>query len=120
MRYIEIETGKPIPKSSYPWWVRAIRLILPEDNPDLEPLHQEAVRWWLELDADHEPEREIGFDAAGQAIVLGPVRGNPGFLLPVDNDWEAWEETSEEATENFQRVWNELWPHFAALEEGRG
>jgi hypothetical protein len=79
MRYLEIKTGPwPSPQTD-PWWIRALVWILPSANPDVEQHILRTHFWWLEIDEDGNPLREIGFQEDGEAIVLAPVGGNWDF-----------------------------------------
>ena len=116
MRYLEIKTG-PWGDSPLPWWCRILQKVIPAANPDLEPYYPETRTWWLEIDDDGAPLREIGFDADMQAIVLGPVGRNFGFLVDSSDDWRDSEEDSEVAAKAFQSKWDEIWPAFKHLDE---
>lgn len=115
-RYLEIDTGPPTGDTKLPMWVRLLQKVLPSANPDLEQLIGQAQVWWLEVDDDGEPLREIGFDPNGQAIVLGPVEGNFGFLIDAGN-WNDSTQDSLRASREFDAVWTSLWPRFADLDE---
>ncbi len=117
MRYLEIDTGLPRGETTDPWWLRIIGKLLPPANPDLEPYFSRTQIWWLEIDDDGTPRREIGFDIDGQAIVLGPVGGNHGFLIDASDDWRDSDEDSPEAARDFDAVWDSLWPKFKELDE---
>ena len=116
MRYLEIDTGPPLRETGLPWWVKLLQLISPAGNPDLEPIIHQVQIWWLETDDNGEPLREIGFNAKGQAVVLGPVNGNTGFLIDASDDWSDSNEVSAKAAEEFNSVWNSLWPKFEELD----
>lgn len=117
MRYLEIDTGPPRGDVAKLWWVRVLTWLVPAANPDLEPYIDRTQTWWLEIDDDGQPLREIGFDARGKAIVLGPVEGNFGYLIDASDDWSDPKEDSEVAAQNFNTVWNMLWPEFERLDQ---
>ena len=117
MRYLEIDSGSPddeIPRPT--WWMRVLMWLIPAANPDLEPYLYRTQIWWLEIDDDGLPQREIGFDVNGQAIVLGPVEGNHGYLIDASDDWSDSNKDSPEAARHFDTVWNSLWPKFEDLD----
>ena len=116
MRYIEINTG-PWSGKPLPWWCRLLQKIIPPANPDLEQqFYPLTRRWWVELDDKGVPQREIGFDADGKPIVLGPVGHNFGFTVDTTEPWPESDEDSAEATKEFQKTWETLWPQFKHLE----
>ena len=65
--------------SRHPLLEKVVRAIIPAANPDLEPLYGDVRLWWIEIDQDGTPQRELGFDASGAAIVAGPIGKNMGF-----------------------------------------
>ena len=117
MEYVEINTG-PWDDEPESWWTRLLRRILPAANPDFEEnLYPNTRIWWIELDGDRIPQREIGFNEEGDAIVLGPVGRNYGFVIDSAVSWPASYEQCEEASRRFERTWDLLWPRFAHLED---
>jgi hypothetical protein len=120
MRYLEIDAGPFSASGDARWWERALewglRDIVPAVNPDLEQYICASRVWWLEIDDEGTPLRELGFDVDGKAIVLGPVAGNHGYLIDSSDDWSDSDEDSRFAAENFERVWAALWPEFEELE----
>jgi len=117
MEYVQINTGSWDDKPDS-CWVKLLRRILPAANPDFEyTLYPQARIWWIELDDDRIPQREIGFNEEGEAIVLGPVGRNYGFAVDESAPWASTDGQSEEASQRFQETWDVLWPRFAHLEE---
>ncbi len=117
MEYVEINIG-PWDDKPDSWWVKLLRRVLPAANPDFEGTHYPRTRiWWIELDDDRIPQREIGFDEEGEAIVLGPVGRNYGFAVDESAPWASTDGESEAAARRFQETWDNLWPRFAHLEE---
>ena len=116
MRYLEIDTGPVIAREKISWWEQLLRWVVPAASPDLEPYFGKVRVWWLEIEDNGEPLREIGFDENGDAIVLGPVEGNYGLLLDASDDWSDSTEDSFNAAEEFDRVWITLWPKFEELD----
>ncbi len=116
-KYIEIHTGR-WPDKPLPWWCRVLQKIIPAANPDLEKQYYPRTRWWwVELDDRRVPQREIGFDADKNPIVLGPVGRNFGFTVDSSEPWPDSDEESPEAAKSFQKTWEALWPRFKHLEE---
>lgn len=115
MRYLRINVDPPATKP-VPWLARLLGKLLPAANPDLEGLFDQAQIWWLEVDDAGRPQREIGFDKQGTAIVLGPVGRNYGFLVDSNDNWKDYEGDSDEAARDFQKTWNTLWAKFEHLE----
>lgn len=117
MRYLRIETGEWA-AGSLPNWPPLLKAVLPLANPDLEELYGRTSYWWLEVEESGAPSREIGFSPSGDAVVLGPVGENVGFLTDASDDWRGYDAESPEAAASFDAVWDELWPVFAHLERG--
>jgi hypothetical protein len=114
MKYLELDTGRSRARRPLPWWIKVLQFIIPAANPDLAPYMDRARIWWIEIDDNGLPLREIGFDPGGLAVVLGPVSGNHGFLLDSSDDTiealvadEKLE--SHKAAERFDAEWNSLW-----------
>ena len=61
------------------WAARLLRKVVPAANPDFEPLYGGVRLWWVEVDDDCAPQREIGFDSGSKVLVVGPLEGNMGF-----------------------------------------
>jgi hypothetical protein len=105
MKYLQIEIGS-WPK--LPWWCEMLRNVIPAANPDLEKFFPLTKRWWVELDNEDRAKREIGFDAEGKAIVLGPIGRNYGFLVDTPEKWSDSIPSSEIRAEEFNEVWQRL------------
>ena len=69
--------------TTLPWcgrWLRSVlNLVIPLANPDFEDRYALVCEWWIEVDSDGQPQREVGFDAAGDVIVASPLGDNLGF-----------------------------------------
>lgn len=52
----------------------------PKVNPDFHAKYDDVVYWWLELNTERIPVREIGFDQDSKAIVAGPIGNNMGLF----------------------------------------
>ena len=116
MRYLEISTG-PWSEEPLPWWCRILQKVIPATNPDLEKFYPQARKWWLEIDDDGKPLREIGFIAENEPIVLGPIGRNYGFLVDSSDNWKDSEEDSAEAKREFEKMWQALSQQFSNLEQ---
>ena len=66
-------------RSRHPFLEKVVRAIIPAANPDLEALFSDVRLWWIEVNEDGTPQRELGFGASGAAIVAGPMGKNMGF-----------------------------------------
>ena len=118
VRYLRIETEPNSGDTRTHRIANAIlRAVLPRANPDIEHLIEQACTWWLEIEATGEPSREIGFTETGAPIVIGPVGRNHGYLVDASDDWSESTDDSPDVAANFERVWAELWPRFASLED---
>jgi len=51
------------------------------------------------------PEAAIGFDAASNPVVLGPIGRNVGYLIDSADDWASWNGDSSIAAERFNAIW---------------
>lgn len=98
------------------WFARVLRRLLPAANPDTEPLFHKAERWWVEINEQGLPQREIGFDESGAAVVLAPVGRNFGFIIDSSDKWEDFSGESSIAAQNFEKEWSKLWGKFRHLE----
>jgi hypothetical protein len=61
------------------WAARLLRKVLPAANPDFEPLYGGVRLWWVEVDDNGAPQREIGFGSGSEVLVVGPLEENMGF-----------------------------------------
>lgn len=114
MRYLRIEVSPSTDKPSL-WWGKLLQKVLPAANPDIDQYFSVARKWWLEIDDNGKPNREIGFDSENTPIVLGPVGRNCGFLVDSSDDWKDSKEDSEEAGKEFEKTWQALWEKFGHL-----
>ena len=83
----------------------------------MDPFYERVQLWWLEIDDNGAPQWEIGFSAAGEAIVLAPVEGNVGMMIDASDDWSDSDQDSKEAADNFENVWQSLWPRFEPIDQ---
>jgi hypothetical protein len=83
MTVIETTLGTTFGESLQSLGVRAatklLKLVLPAANPDFEGLYSKVAKWWVEIDPAGRPQRELGFDSEGEAVVAGPFGRNMGF-----------------------------------------
>ena len=66
------------------WYERIVyafaRKYTVKENPDFHLKYEDVVYWWLELNDDSYPVREIGFNHNGIPIVAGPFGKNKGLF----------------------------------------
>ena len=71
-------------ESSFTWREHFINYfavkLAPKVNPDFHDKYDNVVYWWLELNEESIPVREIGFDDDGKAIVAAPLGKNKGLF----------------------------------------
>ena len=83
MNYVCYELDED-PESSMNWYERILHgiaeLFAPRVNPDFYASYRHVVYWWLELNQDSIPIRELGFDDDGRCIVAGPFGVNKGVF----------------------------------------
>jgi hypothetical protein len=85
--------------------IRVLKLVIPLANPDFEDRYPNVTKWWVEIDGAGVPQRELGFDAAGKAIVAGPFGRNFGFWTDSPNVFEA-NEYSAVPSDLFESAWS--------------
>jgi hypothetical protein len=87
--------------------------IFPMANPDFDHLYRDVRLWWLEIDAEQLPTRELGFDAQGELIVAAPIGPNYGFWTDSGEPIESGDYQEIEATD-FEKVWEEFNGNYTA------
>jgi len=87
--------------------VQILRKLLPAANPDLEGLYKLVRLWWVEIDEQGRPQREIGFDDMGKAVVAGPVGRNMGFWTDSSMTFNEAEYQAV-APELFEEAWSRI------------
>ena len=92
-------------------WIEKVLLqIVPLASPDFHEKYEEVSLWWLELNEDEEPQRELGFNARGEIIVAAPIGRNYGVWTdggPRCVGFDAIEEKRfMEAWNNFENEFN--------------
>lgn len=116
MRYLEIDIGL-WPEEPLSRWGRILQKVIPAANPDFEKFYPKTRKWWVEIDDEGRPLREIGFNAENKPIVLGPFGRNYGFLVDSPINWKDSEGDSVEAEKCFETAWQELLQEFYYLEK---
>ncbi len=83
MKYVCYELDED-PGLSFTWYEHFINYFAiklePKVNPDFYKIYNNVVYWWLELNKEDIPLREIGFNADGKAIVAAPFGENRGIF----------------------------------------
>ncbi len=83
MKYVCYELDED-PESTMNWYERAVNKVAdkfaPKLNPDFHMKYNDVEYWWLELNQDGIPVRELGFNHDGKAIVAGPFGENAGLF----------------------------------------
>ena len=85
--------------------------IIPKANPDYSDLFDKVEYWYVECDIENGfPEREIGFDATGKAIMKMPYNNNYGYW--TDNnlllaDFKGLFNATEISKQNFEAQWSQ-------------
>lgn len=120
MKYIEwippeeiqdLKPDSPVVRHFKKMVIWVLSHIIPKDNPDFENEYDNVTKWWLEIEDNGLPSREIGFDINGKAIVIGPISGN--FGLVTDSPMKFDRELNEKHIENeFQIVWRKFEDEF--------
>lgn len=83
-----------------------LRRTVPAANPDLEHLYERVRTWHVEIESSTgQPLREVGLDADGRAIVIGPWRENHGFIVDCNGTFDAIQHPNVSA-EQFEHEWN--------------
>jgi hypothetical protein len=116
MKYIEVDLGEETkePKnrnildSLGGLIIRVLSKILPEANPDFDHLYGKVRVVWLEVGKKGHPCREIGFDKDGNAIVLGPIDRNYGFITDSLELFGDEFENNPEIESKFEALWDEM------------
>jgi hypothetical protein len=78
-------------------------------NPSYKRHFRALAKWWVEV-LDEEPWREIGFDAASNAIVAGPTDSVYGFWCDANmtlHDFQRQDPNLRDVSEDdFEAAWN--------------
>ncbi len=81
-----------------------VRAIVPQANPDYDHKIGTVNHWWLEVDDDGTPQREIGFDSNGKAIMAMPEGCNYGYITDSNVTFEDWD-NDETVEASFEAQW---------------
>jgi hypothetical protein len=85
--------------------VEFLKRLLPAANPDFDHRIREVQYWWVEVNDQGQPQREIAFAKNGQAIAAMPLGRNYGFWTDSQMVFEA--SGYEEVTySDFERQWS--------------
>jgi len=98
--------------SPHPLLEKILRALMPAATLDFEPLYSKVRLWWVEVDPEGIPQRELGFDDAGVAIVAGPIGKNLGFWTDSHMTFDPAENTVVQF-ETFNLTWADFerrWP----------
>ena len=85
--------------------------IISRANPDFEGQFDNVAYWYVECDIESGfPEREIGFDAIGKAIMKMPYNNNYGYW--TDNnlllaDFKSLFDATEVSKQDFESQWTQ-------------
>lgn len=90
---------------------KIITSIIPKANPDFEHRIDEVKTWLVEFTEDDIPNREVGLNDKGEAIVIMSWGRNPGYW--TDNNltlpgFRQHFKTINISTEEFEICWNTL------------
>ena len=77
-------------------------------NPDYERVFPELHEWLIEFGSDEMPNREIGLDQSGEAILAGPNERNYGFWLDTNMTIDDFENEVIDK-EYFEAKWSEFY-----------
>jgi len=99
-----------IPADFRDWKARFLRSILffvPNANPDHEKFYPEVAEWLLEIDENGHPNREVGLNSEGLAVLAAPDERNFGLWCdgPSILDAGDFEQVSEK---EFEQKWSEI------------
>jgi hypothetical protein len=81
-----------------------IRAVIPAANPDFESLYHLVSLWWIEIDCQGIPQREIGFNDKGVPVVVGPLDENMGFWTDSSMSFAAKEHDAVDPAD-FETQW---------------
>jgi hypothetical protein len=97
---------------------RALGLVLPRANPDLEPVYEHVTHWWLEVDDTGLVRREVAFDDTGRAIAAAPLGDNRGIFTDLDSAPDPLGESVQPA--DFEQAWKDVRGRFDPSKPGAG
>ncbi len=94
-------------EDTHPFLAKVLRSMLPQANPDLESRFSAVRLWWVEVDNDGTPQREIGFGDGSRVLVACPMGENLGFWTDSPMKFEAGAYEEVDAT-----AFEALWSHY--------
>ena len=87
-----------------------LRMVLPQANADYDHKISTVGHWWIELDDDGIPQREIGFDCDDVPIMAMPEGRNYGYITDSNVTFEHHEnDAAVEAM--FEGQWHRALTH---------
>ena len=98
--------------SKHPVLERLVRAAIPAASPDFERLYRSVRRWWIEVDDEGVPQRELGLNSTGEVVVAGPIGRNIGFWTDSAMNFKIGEydlistEAFEAEWSRFERTWS--------------
>jgi hypothetical protein len=115
MQFLHIDSPphRTSPAAPVPAWSKILKLVVPTANPDFDELIKEVHHWWIEVNDEGQPQREIGFREQGEAIMAMPLGDNDGFWTDSQMTFDSKKcEAVGEA--EFEGRWSEVERHFAS------
>jgi hypothetical protein len=97
-------------KDTEGWGVRLLRVLfifIPRANKDNEKFYPLVKQWWLEVDDQGVPVREIGVDENGEPLFSAPNERNYGLWTDSNNTFSP-EEMDVFEKEKFIAAWDKL------------
>jgi len=64
--------------------------------------------WWLELDKNNSPTREIGFSKDDQAQIAAPTEEDPGMWCSQEIEFESTEDFEKIGAQDFEAKWDDF------------
>ena len=103
-----------------PLWERTLRAVLPQANPELEAIFPMVRLWWVEVDEQGVPQREVGFGESRSVVCIGPLQGNYGFWTdsPVVLNPTEYEAVPQEAFDRAYAQFEAEWLATAGAAKG--
>jgi len=108
MKYIKTTLGVGPWDEISSWKKNIINIlghIIPKANPDFNHQYTNVRLWWLELDSNNIPQRELGFNENNQIIVVAPILNNYGFWTDGSESIEG-EKFSLVSKDEFEQAWD--------------
>lgn len=106
MKVIETTLGIDLPPThALPLWLRLLTKIVPLANPDFHDHYHKVRKWWVEIDEDGIPQRELGLSDEGNVVVAGPLNRNFGFWTDSDMKFAA-ADYRDIPEQDFEAAWS--------------